>query len=493
MDTTIIQKIIEHSRKYPDKLAIGILDKQITNQQFVQKIYSAASYLKSLKIMPRDRIILSAVPDFSYLIGYFAVHLIGAIAVPIDKKAVHDSIAVIENEVQSKFLFLNETEKYPSSKTKEITIFNSIEQREQNEQFFDYPDKEEVADILYTTGTTGKSKGVILTHQNIVSGAINIAAGVEMQKSDIDLVPVPINHAYGLGTLRALFYKGASVILSTGIISVKEIYTLLQQYHCTGISCVPATIKLLDEQTKGKLDFLFGKLRYVEIGSSSLDLIMKQKLLSLLPGVNLYLNYGATESPRTVYMNLRTHQDKLAAIGKPACCAKIQIVDEQLQPINSSPEQIGRLAITGSMNMKGYFMDEELTKTVLKGEWFYTNDIGYIDLDGFIFLAGRKNDVIQIGGKKVSPYEVENVFLNYPGIVGCACIGVQDKKQLLGEMIVAYLVVKQNIEEEKLNKYLSSHLESYKIPAELIFIDKIPTNYMGKVDKNKLKEDWRKR
>lgn len=492
MIKSVVEAIFKNSELYPKKLCIVIEENEITYDKFKHMIINTAKKLKKLGVNKNEKVLIVGVPKLSYIVTYFAIHLCGAIAVPYEKNAESEYITMIENKIKPVLIFIDsniikENEKYVN--IEKFFIDDSINYIEEYE--FTFPYGESIADLLFTTGTTGLPKAVVMTHTNILAGAQNVASGGELTVNDVEMVTAPLNHSYALGTIRGILYIGGTLIIQDGVTLIKEMIYKINKYSCTGIALVPAAIRILIQQTRGKLNLLFGKLRFIASGSAPISADLKKKLIDMLPGLNIYVSYGLTESPRTVYMDITKNQDKLESIGKPVINSSFKIVDEQGNEIlDSSSKKTGRIAAFGIMNMPGYLDDDEKTREVLHEGWFYSQDIGYIDNEGYIYLTGRISDFINIGGEKISPLDIEDFIMKYEGIENCACIGVPDPNNILGEVPVAYIVTNNNIEinKEKLRKFLSEHLKSKLLPIDFISIKKMPTNYVGKVDRKKLKE-----
>lgn len=481
----VIERIIEYGAQYPDKLAIADSgdDNGLTYGEFVKKIRQCGKSLLDKGIAKGDRVMICGLCRKEYVIGYFAIHLIGAIAVPYEKHIEQEKFSYIIKHVNAK-LVLTDVE------VKEVDSLNLFDACT-NEAWYQgdaAATEDAIADILFTTGTTGLPKGVVMTHKNIYYGAENVACGVEMQPEDVDMVVAPMNHAYAMGCLRAVMITGAAIVLHESCTLLKDMLHKLKQYNCTGFSSVPATIKMLYEYTRGSIEKVLGGVRYIELGSSSLDVHMKKELLEKLPNTSFYLNYGSTEAPRNIYMDLKKTPDKAESIGKAAVHATIYIMDEAGNELEPGKEHVGRLVIEGDMVMPCYWNDKEGSDVVLDGNRFWTNDIGCMDADGFVYLMGRKNDLLNIGGELMSPLEIEAVANQYNHVEMSACISVKDAESVLGEKIVLFVQMsdQDKFHEEEMMDYLKQHLEAKKMPHKIAWIKKLPTNYVGKLDRKKL-------
>lgn len=489
MREIVLDSILESASRNPDNIALAdSLDSFLTYGRLAACIRACARKFLDCGIKKGDRILIRGVSKKEYVISYFASHMIGAVAVPYEKKIDREALHYLIGCTGARLLVTDAVEQDVRVDTLDMC------------EICDVPDsydggllaaEADTADLLFTTGTTGNPKGVIMTHRNIFLGAQNVSHGVEMTAQDVTMIVASMNHAYAMGGLRAAMISGAAVVLHENCTVLREMVDKLNQYHCTGFSSVPATIKLLYQYTRGALDRVLGEVRYVELGSSSLDAHMKKELLRVLPDASIYLNYGSTEAPRNIYMDLRKYPDKVTTIGKAAVNATVSIVDEQGSRLPAGEEQVGRLVIEGDMVTPGYWQAEKESRQVLKGNRFFTNDVGYMDEEGFVYLLGRKNDLLNIGGELVSPVEIESAANQCAGVEASACIAIQDEGALLGEKIVLFVqchVPQSDEVKREIMEYLQNHLENRKIPNEIKFIDQMPVNYVGKLDRKKLYE-----
>lgn len=491
MSNTIEDMIKKHAANTPDKLAISTLNGDLSYSELMGIINKAVLFLKHIGLKKSDCVILSAVPKKEYFAFYFGVHLAGGICVPLAVNAKQDLLNYIAESTNAKFIFADDKSKYENS---DLIIYSEIHNIDNTENLVEsgIVKNDGIVDVLYTTGTTGLAKGVALTRKNLEAGVRNIINALDMQEDEVILGSLPLNHSNAIGTVRAAMYRGASVVVHDGLTNIKNLEDRIIKYCCTGFSGSPSALKIVDKATKGHMEQFFGHMRYVEIGTAPMDMELKKKTMQALPKARLLINYGATEAARSVYMDLNAHPDKLNSIGKPVKDIKVKIIDDDNQEIVSSKDNVGRLVLCGETCMKGYWNNPELSKEVLIAGGFAPNDYAYIDEDGFIFLMGRADDVIIVGGEKVSPFEIEDALMSNEKIAECACIRVKDKNGILGDVPVMYIVLKKavTVEKNEFKNYLLGKLEPYKIPVEFIEVDKLPRNYIGKLDRKKMKAMW---
>lgn len=486
MKTAIVQKVMEYSEKTPEKLAIIDNTKTLTYMELKKWILRVGSFLRRNGIRNGEKVLISAEAKVEYIVVYLAVHSVGGVCVPMDILFTETEIEDFRESVNSRFII---TLKKIENRKEKIKYWNieDICKEVDDEEFETFVELENSADVLFTSGTTGLSKGVVVTHLNTIVGAENIIEGVSMPKDTVDLLGVPLHHAFGLGTIRALLYNGSTIVLMNGFKSMKILRQLITKYSCNAISIVPAALNLLNELSKGNLYLLLGDLNYIEIGTAAISFEMKKKLVSEFPKTNIYVAYGSTESPRTVYMNLQNNEKRWNSIGKPVTQAHAKIVVNSEYSGNPSIKKQGRLVFYGEMNSPRYYENElETTKVFIDG-CYYTNDIGYIDDDGYIYLLGRANDLINVGGKKVPSFYIENIINDFPNIEHCACIPIDDP--ILGEVPYVFISLENKVEKinwKQLRNELENELPKYMFPRGFQIVDKFPLNRVGKIDKKLL-------
>lgn len=490
MYQSIVEAIRAHAQTQPEKLAVAAMDGEITYSELNNNIYKMAQFYRSSGCAKGAKIILSAVPLKAYFYCYYGAHLAGCVVIPIDSNMKEEKIRNIVKETGCRAAILNQLFEMPETAIYSIEQISDFlcDEVPTIKETFDVVQGMDLADIIFTTGTTGKSKGVMLSHGNLTVGAHNVINGTDMTKEEVVMAPLPLNHSNALGTMSAYMYNGATLVVYDGFLNVKGLVERIKKYHCTAFSGAPSALRILEKVCHGRIEEILGGMHYVEIGTAPMDLEQRQYLMRRLPNVKLLINYGASEARRAVYMDLNIHADKPKAIGHAVKGMEIRIVDDDYHVIQSSFEKIGRISIHGGTCMLGYWNDSELTKETLVNGGVVTNDLGYLDEEGFLFLVGRANDVINVGGKKVSPFEIEDAILSFGNIAECACVAMKDPKGILENVPAAFIVPYQEIAVEDLKNFLRSKLESYKVPVRYKVLDELPKNYVGKIERKKLQE-----
>lgn len=493
---TLVEKVIYWGETVPDKAAVCFKDTVVSYDGLKNRMINIASDLLQMGIRSGDRVMLSAVSKPEYIVALLGIQYIGAVAVAIDKSAKAENILDIWESSEAA-VFLTDGKKV-SDKITVCSLKDLYEASAARHNVIpDYQKAEEdqLCELLFTTGTTGKPKGVMLSCRCIYANMLNTWHGIGMLASDIVLNPLPLNHSFGMRVLRAALFIGATVVLQNGFTFAKEIENNIRRYQCTAMVCVPASIEIIYRQMQDKFSEILGTLRYLEFGAGSVSVDMKKKLLRALPDTQLFNTWGSTETGGAIFLNITQDADKLASLGTVVKGIEIKFVNEQNEAVDAvDTDTAGRMLLRGDMQMEGYWHNKELTEETIRDGWLCTSDLAYRDSDGFIYMIGRADDIINVGGEKVSPVEVENIAQEYEEIRECACIGVSDKEGILGQIPVLFVVAENGVfDEEKLLKYLTTHMEKYKIPHEFISIDALPRNKMKKLDRKALHHIYEER
>lgn len=503
MIDTLINRMTKLAQEQPDQLAVAFKSEQLTYAQLLDKIKWIGNRLSELGVGRGDRVLFTALSKPEMVAAYLGIQYCGAVAVFLDKNVTVENMEFVYQDTNAVLLLSDKPMKGMSDhirvhSLKKIYGVEADESESIDKVKYEIPCEDTIAELLYTTGTTGKPKGVMLTYKAVYYILKNTIDGIGIQEDERLLLPLPLNHSFALRVLRAVLYQGASVILQNGFTFAKEIENNLDAYQCTALAVVPASIETISRQMQGKFAEIMGRFRYIEAGAGSLTIEQRKRLVQLLPNTTIYNTWGSSESGGALFINvseIASDPQKVSSIGKPLEGIQIRVLDEQgKEMLHSDKEHPGRMSLKGDMQMAGYWNRPELTEETLRDGWLLTGDMVYTDEDGYVYMLGRADDIINVGGEKVSPIEVENAACEYPHISECACIGVPDPEGILGFVPVLYVVVRDNdYSQEKMHTYLASRLERYKLPAQYIQIQELPRNRMQKIDRKTLKKMWEER
>lgn len=479
---TIEEQIFDHVQNTPDKVALISGDTEITYSQLWDYCLCAAEKLKQdYHFKKGDRVILSAAGNIEFVYAYFGVHIAGGICVPIDPDTNQTRFEYIEKSTTPVCVMgsLHNVKKETISFT---DVVNGT-----SKASYVAPEQSQVADILFTTGTTGAPKGVALSYNNLSAAARNINAFIGNTSSDVELLALPVSHSFGLGRLRCSLSKGASVVMLGTFANVKKFFKEMARCQVTMFAMVPASWGFIKKMSGKYIGKFADQLKYIEIGSSFMPVEDKELLMSLLPKTRICMHYGSTEASRSAFMEFHTYRGNLLSIGKASPNVEIKIFTSQGTPAALGEE--GEVCVKGEHVTCSYWNEtpERFASDFYDG-YFRTGDCGTMDAEGNIYLKSRIKEMINVGGKKVSPMEVEDILNTIPGIKESACIGIPDPGIVLGEVVKAFIVADDNLSDEEIMQQLRPQLEVYKLPVEIERINAIPKTGSGKIQRLSLKK-----
>ncbi|MFD1848767.1 class I adenylate-forming enzyme family protein [Oceanobacillus bengalensis] len=343
----------------------------------------------------------------------------------------------------------------------------------------------DVAVILYTSGTTGQPKGVMLTHKNLFSSASNGASLREADERGTTLGVLPLAHIYGFGVMNGLLIQGSSVVIFSKF-DAEEVFKAIEKYKVKSFAAVPAMIHaMVHNSNSDKYDL--SSLETVGSGSAALPINLRKKFFEKF-NTEVRDAYGLSEASPGVASNRKDMPIKEGSVGIPIPGVEIKIVDEE--GIELPPGEVGELLVQGDNVTPGYFRNEEATRAGLKDGWLHTGDMAKIDEDGYLFIVDRKKDLIIRGGFNIYPRDLEELLAKHEAVSEVAVIGVPSES--MGEEILACVVKKEGVDisEEELIKYCQVHLAKYKTPRQVVFVDELPRNGVGKILKMHLKNTF---
>ena len=512
--SSIVEALKINAEKTPDKLCVGDKKNQVTYKEFWNMVKKAAVYLQEKGVQKGDMVVIRGAQKVEFLLGVFGVQLAGGAVCPLEKAIKDDRIMEIMNFVDSNIYLAEKPVKNttvnnislkemfkvvqnneavtPNENTdnsENVVLNESSDSSEAvNSKEFSLPASDDLSEILFTTGTTGKSKGIEVTFGCNIAIAQNVIDSVGMEKDEIELITTPINHSLAIRRSYGAIYNGSSIVLTDGIKFVEDFFKLLDRYKITAITFVPAILEQVLKFAKDRFATYDNQFHYIQLGSAPLSETNKEILTKMFPTTRLYNTYGATESGCTVILEFSKYGHKKKCIGRTTVNTEILFVDDRRNIVEASLEKPGILAFKGKMNMRSYYKEPEITKEVMDEKGVvYTNDLGYLGEDGLVYLLGRQGDVINMGGIKIAPTEIEEVAMKHEMNKDCACIPIKD--EITGEAPKLFVTLNEGyqLDQKELSKYLLSKLESLKVPKTFEVIDEIPRTFNGKIIRKQLK------
>ena len=425
--------IRKYAERHPDKDAIVSGQEKVSYRELWRMIEERSNELQS----STEHInVIKTSPSIGFLVEYLASHLANKVAVPL----AHD---IADEE------------------------YTNIKQSLANA---DIPDT--CADILYTTGTTGKVKGTMISHDAILANAENLMDAQHFSSDVAFLISGPLNHIGSLSKVWPTMMVGGTLILTEGMKNMDAFFTALD-YASSHIATflVPASIRMLLLFGRDRLSSYAHKIEFIETGAAAISQTDMEDLCAILPNTRMYNTYASTETGIVCTHDFNSDYCIAGCLGKPMKHSSVDISDE------------GYIITSGRTMMLGYIGDDELTRSIIKEHRCHTQDYGFLDEEGRLHLKGRNSDIINVGGYKVTPLDVENVAMSHPDVRDCICIA--DQHPVLGTALRLLVVTNNHIplNKKSVALYLKDRLEGYMVPQMYSQVESIHRTYNGKLDR----------
>ncbi len=459
-----------------------------------EKLYNdslkVASYLKET-IGENQNVLLICPNSVFFLTTYFGIIKSGNTCIPLNFAIEQGNLDYILNITESKTVFVAKGMKRKLQFNSDVQLIDEAESLTiiDNQKIVKFNpgfNLNRVAEIIFTSGSTGEPKGVMISHQNIIANTDSIIEYLKLTSKDIISVVLPFFYCYGLSLLHTHLKVGGSIVLNNSFIFLGSVINDLKNYKCTGFAGVPSHFQILLKKAQTFKTTEFPNLRYVTQAGGRLHTVFIEEFINAFPNKDFFVMYGQTEATaRLSYLSPELIKTKTGSVGKAIPGVELKVVNDTGKNVGLNEE--GELLAKGDNVMLGYYKDEEETNQTLKDGWLHTGDMAKVDEDGFIYLVARKKEIIKVGGKRVSPKEIEAVILSVPEVVDCTIEGVED--DILGEAIEATIVLNgklvEEVMKEKILQTCSQNLALYKIPQKLVFETSIKMSSTGKKIKKK--------
>lgn len=434
----ILEDYLEiNAKRYPQKTAVVCGEEVCTYEALYERVLVRTEALKAL-YQTGQIVALRAYPTVAYLVEYFALHMAGCVAAPLERDM-------------------------PEATFQEIALWLEANTT-----------PEGTADILYTTGTTGRSKGVMISHRAIIADAENLIDGQGFTHELAFVVNGPLNHIGSLSKIYPVVVLGATLIIVDGLKDMNKFFAAFDYpVKKTATFLVPASIRMLIQFSGKQLARYADKIDFIETGAAAISQADMEALCQLLPKTRLYNTYASTETGIIATYNYNGGKCVAGCLGRTMKHSKLIITKG------------GLIACQGDTLMSGYVGDPERTASILRGDTVYTSDIGMIDENGLLHLKGREDDVINVGGFKVAPTEVEDAAMSYPRLKDCICIAIEHP--ITGRALKLLVVMSdgEQLNKRELALHLKGRLEAYKVPMLYEQVEKVARTFNGKLDRKR--------
>ncbi len=501
----------------PDRTAIVFDGKRFSFQELEERVKRLANALTGMGVGAGDRIATMQVNCNENIETYFAAAKLDAVYVPLNFRSRPEEIEYMINDSKPKVLItgeryismVDEIKPDLTSVAGYVVLDDASEEGwesyehllsvSSDEDLYPTGDEDDLTMVMFTAGTTGSPKGVMLSHDSFASYILANVSPPELESEEKNILTVPLYHIAGIQAVMAAIYGGRTLIIQRQFEPL-EWMALVQEERANRAMMVPTMLKMLmDHQEFEKFDL--STLEVITYGAAPMPLEVIKRAISKFPGTFFINAFGQTETAATITMlppedhvlegseeEIEKKLNRLTSIGKPLSDVDVRIVNEEGGDV--AVGETGEIVAQGPRLMKGYWNQQEATAEALRGGWLYTGDLGYFDEDGYIFLSGRAKDFIKRAGEMVSPEEVEQVLHSHPSIDEAAIIGVPDIDW--GERVRAIVVAKigATIDEEEVMAYCKDRMASFKKPESVVVVEELPRNPLGKVLKRVLREEF---
>jgi acyl-CoA synthetase (AMP-forming)/AMP-acid ligase II len=501
----------------PEREAFVQGDTRITFLEAAEHVNRLATALQRRGVQKGSHVGVMALNSPAYVETYYACAKLGAVFVPLNYRAKHEELTYMINTAGIEVLFIGQ--RYldllaairPTLTTLKHVIcyeaapegmesYGQLIETTEPEEIFVEVDDEDPTILMYTSGTTAMPKGVLLNYGGMTEYVLSSVemANPEDPNPDVMLVSVPFFHIAGATTMMLAPYAGRKLVILPQF-TPEAWLEAVQKERVTMSFLVPTMLKrIMEHPDFHKYDLR--SLKSITYGAAPMPYEVVRKAVDVFDWVDLNNAYGQTESTSTLtFLGPEDHKIKgltgeelekklkrLRSVGRPRDDVAIFIMDNHGNILG--PNQEGEICVASARVMAGYYGNEEATKEAIQDGILHTGDVGYMDEDGYLFITGRKKDLIIRGGENISPGEIEAVLMDHPDIDDAAVIGVPDLDW--GEVVKAIVVRRpgSQITPEEIIQYTKSRLASYKAPQYVAFVDELPRNPMGKVLKTELRK-----
>jgi acyl-CoA synthetase (AMP-forming)/AMP-acid ligase II len=500
VNPTVGEILADTARKFPDKTAIICDDKTVTYRELDSRVNQRAHGFLQRGIVGKRRVAVVLSNSIELVEIYFALARLGCVTIPLNYRLTGVELSFILDNADPAALIMGE--EYSSlvhelkaqggGRDALITIgkdtpkdksFDSLCRNQPDHAPAVEVGPQDESFIIYTSGTTGRPRGVVLTHANNLFNTLNYTSAYQMKESDVELALTPMFHSSTLGRVVTYVFNGVTFITSRRFDPEKAM-RYISKYRVTSITQSPTMYAALLNLSGGDT-FSTDSVKRIVSGAAPLFPALRERVARRFPHAGIYDLYGLTEaSPGVSILKPDDPPGKSTSVGRPMEHVTVKIVDHENNEV--SPGENGEIVCRGPNLMQGYYNDLPATQEVLRDGWLYTGDTGKMDSDGYLYLTGRKKQLIVRGGENIYPAEVEAVLHRHPGIEEAAVVGVYD--EYWGETVKALVVPspEANLTEEEVITFCTSRLAHYKRPQSITFVSSLPKNAAGKVMKSEI-------
>ena len=495
---TLVDNLRASALRHGARTAVRDGEVSVTYGSLWNQCVAVAHELTRRGLKRGDRVAIVLANSSEFIAGYYGVQLAGGVVVLLNAAAKARDFGAWLGDSEASFVFADGSPEVAAAVAQQARppiVLQATQSSEQafgcgafDEQDFTPPalNADDPACILYTSGTTGRPKGVVLSHANLVANTESIVEYLRLTHEDSIVTILPFYYSYGSSVLHTHLRVGGCLILEKNFMYPHMVVETLAKTRATGFAGVPSTFALLLSRVK-LVDFDLSSIRYVTQAGGAMSPTLTQNLRETLPGAALFVMYGQTEATaRLTYLPPNMLTLKLGSVGIGVPGVNIEVRAENGVPLQRG--ETGDIWAQGANIMLGYWRNPTATAEVLRDGWLKTGDMGRMDDDGYLYIVGRRSDMIKAGAHRIHPQDIEDVIVELPGVQETAVVGVDD--ELLGQTIRAYVVPKDAaaLTPMQVQAHCRARLANYKVPKSVEIVTSLPRTASGKIRRAELSE-----
>lgn len=485
---TTYNSIFSHAERRPDQAALIADDRAVSYRDLKELVTVIAKSLKRNGMRTGDRICIETHDPIDHFAASVAVMFAGGSAVAMPNNSA-DLYEAVLSDAQPRFVLANGLRRFVISEPN-----NSIGVKELSRTGSDdvpalphRPEPEDVAMIYYTSGTSGGiRKGVLQSYRALSVTARYISEVMKLDENVIEYVASPMDNAFWFGRCRVLMHVGGTALVSSGTLNPLNVLSALRQHKGNAIAGDTPIFRLFLHHMSARFRTIGPQIRWAKVASQAMPIEDKRALQDHLPNARIIMNYGLTEAMRCCLLPFADHPDKLGSVGRPSPGVSVRVVSDAREIL--PPGETGEIEVSGGNVASGYLNKDELWRSRFRDGWYATADLGYVDPDGFVFILGRNDEAINVGGRKVAPIEVEEPLRRLVSGRRIAVFALPDQSGVLGSVVAIAIEGAETPDFvwKEFRIRLFEVLPSSYVPREAFLIAKIPVTANGKVQRSRL-------